>query len=55
MIIERWFDWIDKYPLWLQFVIAIPIGMVFMAIICGSIEGIKRINEWWAKNITEGK
>ncbi len=46
-----WFDWMNNFPLWLQFVIGLPIGLAFMAIICLSIIGMQEITKWIKKNL----
>ncbi len=46
MFTEGWFDWIEVFPIWLQFVIAVPIGMILTAVIMLCIWGINKEIDW---------
>ena len=49
IITEGWFNWIEAFPIWLQLIIGLLVGMLCIAIICFSIMGIQKITNWLIK------
>lgn len=46
MITEGLFNFLDTYPLWLQYIIALPIGVSLVGIITACLMGIKELFDW---------